>query len=109
MLRRLLVLLAAAGIDIAHRLHLLGLLVVDELLHIGVGAQLEVLDRGISTGRMVDFGDALALASQPNRSQWPQYSQAPSVSAFGVGVGLAHVGGRRRERVVAQLLRRLLA
>ena len=39
---RLLELLAAARVDIAHGLHLLRLLVVDELLHIGVGAQLEV-------------------------------------------------------------------
>ena len=38
---------------------------------------------GSNTGRMQACGEALAFASQPNRSQCPQYSQAPSVTPSG--------------------------
>ncbi len=38
----------------------------------------------MSTGSTQTLGEALALASQPNRSQWPQYSQAPSVRPSGL-------------------------
>src|SRR5262249_3070943 len=99
--RRLLVFLAAAGIDIANRLHLLGLPVVDQFLHIGMGAQLETvvgqkdrqdarLRRGFGVGLAAE---ALAVTAIFARAQ--RY-------AFRIGVGGAHVGSRRPERVISQ-------
>jgi gluconate 2-dehydrogenase alpha chain len=71
---------ACAGIHIAHRLHLAGRLVVDQLPDIGMGAQFEAVVANAKSSPQ----SCILPASQPNRSQWPQYSQAPSVAPSGL-------------------------
>ena len=104
---RLLELLAAAGIDIAHRPHLLGLLVVDELLHIGVSAQLEIRVRQ-QHGKNAGLRRRLCVGLAAEPLAVPAIFAGAERDALRVGVDRAHVRGRRRKRVIAQLLCGLL-
>src|SRR5262249_39885113 len=104
--RRLLVFFAAAGIDIANGFHLFALPVVNQLFHVGMRAQLEAVvrqqnrqDAGLRRG----FG--IGLTTEP-LAMAAVFAGAERY-AFGVGIGVAHVGGRRPEWMIAEFPRRL--
>ena len=105
--RRLLVFLAVARIDIDDRLHALRPPVIDEALHIGVRAQLEFRighhhREHAHVRRRLGVGFAAEALAEAAIDAFAHHR------AFGIGVGGAGVGRRLREGMIAELLGRLL-
>jgi hypothetical protein len=101
--RRLLELLAAPRIDIADGFHLLRLLVVDQLLHIGVGAKLE-FRVGQKIGQDADVRRRLGVGFAAEPLAVAAIFAGAERQSFRVDVDVAGVGRRRGERVVADAL-----
>ena len=105
--RRLLVFLAGARIDIAHRRHLACRLVVDELLHLREGAQLE-FRIGEQRRQDADIGRSLGVGFAAEALAVAAIFAGAKRQAFEIGVDLARIARWRLERMVAEASRRLV-